>query len=198
MQNLKHKSGLTLVESLVAIVLIFGAFSAAISLIEQSNKIAKNLEIVTSIGMIRTNLYNIIASDIAWHATVQNPANSNFSCLQVVAPYPANNCANGPGNSGSFAFYEADGTLYYDPNASPNNGFDLKGVPCNSFDAVNGNLNCPFRVTTNWSPICPVGSCSGGTTLINVQVDFHVSLPTTVKYPINENRFNFSVVRNRL
>lgn len=195
---MRNNRGLTLIETLISLALVLFFFEIAANLIQGNNKYVKNYEVISSVGFVRDNLLNILTNDLSWSETIHKAANTNFSCLQVNNPYPADNCSGGgAGTHGSFALYQLDGNLYYDPQ-SPTKGFDLSGQPCDQFDSANGNTTCPFRVDTNWTPICKAGSCSGGSTMIKVDVTFSISLPRNFQVPININKFNFSILRNRL
>lgn len=185
-----NKRGLTLLETLIATVIILISMTASISLVIQSNKMSKWLMVVSSLGLIRNNVYNILSSNASWKATVQGNNNVGsgkpFDCIK-------NNtsCAS---EGGAFILYRPDGIEYYNP-ANVTSGFGLKGVPCTDFDATNGSATCPFRVDISWAPVC-TGPCLGSTVLVKVNINFVISLTSSIKFPLNINRFNFVMWKN--
>lgn len=184
-----RRSGFSLIETLITILIIIGSLSTAISLVTKGNELSKGLEIVTGVTMIRSNLYNILSSDLAWKATIEN--SSALACVK--------NNTDCSAQGGSFAIYSADGSLFYDPS-NPQNGFNLKGAPCNQFDATNGTLMCPYRINTNWTPVCDAAAtdCTVGNVLFRLNFTFQISVPANVNHPINTNRFNIQIFRNKL
>lgn len=58
-----------------------------------------------------------------------------------------------------FTPVRANGEPYkgYDPQVSPNVGFNLDGEACYTFNLDNPDPNCPFRFEFSWLPNCPAG-----------------------------------------
>lgn len=54
-------------------------------------------------------------------------------------------------------------------------GLDNKGNFCSSFDAVNGNQNCPIGISLKWQILCDTSDCLHGQPKITVQFQYKAS-----------------------
>ncbi len=94
---------------------------------------------------VQSLLVSSIQDDTAWSITEQDPRNgSMFDCLKL------NSCGSIPQK---FVLVGRGGNVVLDSRNS-SDGFNLQGVPCNNFDATNGNPDCPFHYDLTWVPDC--------------------------------------------
>ncbi len=150
-QVLKNNKGATLVGQIMAAgvivtaaVLIFGgvsSFSKAKSIYNKKN----------GLESVRNQVIQTLESEIGMANTIA--ANPSLSCLAT-----RSDCAAQASTDWPIKIVSSDGVLLVDPGV-PTQGFSSSGVPCTSFDAINGNDSCPIQLKVSWQPICGAGPC---------------------------------------
>ncbi len=147
--------------SAMSLALVAGAVVAIFSTIVVSsfskNEYLQKVDQYRSMAsIIKENLLSIVDNDAAWARIVRAPGNPALACLAV----DGGNC--GAGNFGIIKVYDANGTVVI--NNAANEGFDISGNRCTSFDAINGHESCIFKfvITANCSGPCGITQYPAG------------------------------------
>lgn len=188
MKRRLNAKGMGLIEVMVSVVLLAITILASMMLVSNSLVSTKYASTESALQVVRTNVMNILQSDLAWYNTVQDGANTNLSCLQTPV-----DCST---QSGSFILHDASNTSLYNLT-SATSGFDLNGGFCTTFDAVTGNAACPIHLNLIWQPVCPgyYNPC------LNPQEVFTGVFTVNsgqAQIAINSARFNFSFTRQNV
>ena len=94
----------------------------------------------------------IVQGQLPWIKTATHSSNPIFQCIGL-------DCLNffktvHGANPQKVKVMMGDGTLYYDSTTTGSTyGFTRGGYVCTSFDAVNGNINCPLHATVKVKPL---------------------------------------------
>lgn len=173
----RHKcdqSGMTIIEVVTSLALVSIALYLSIyamSAMLDKKALARRQ---VDMGTIRRTLVATLQNDDAWSRTLQaNPG--MFSCLLTSSAKESDpDCRplDVPGGV-LFPLYNSQGDLVFDSTV-PTNGLTDTGEPCTTFDAINGNRECPYRVELRWRPICPAAPETCRFPLIEISGDFSI------------------------
>lgn len=198
--SLRTQVGMTIVEVLIASAIAVVAFVSAGSTIGYYYQSSKRNTFTESLSIIRNNLYAAIINDASWE--LMKNVNSDMACLQSGTALTA--CPNAipvgtpvPITATQIKVLDSVGALLYDPT-SATSGYDLRGNPCNAYDATNGNDACPIRVNVSWGPAdCAAASCPIPE-LVNVSIRFFYKPSTSnQQMAANVTRLNVNLLRSR-
>lgn len=187
---LRENSGFGIVEVMVGAALLMTSILGAMFITGISSNTASDNPISIGIEIARTSLINNIQSDLAWSATVKDPANTSLACLKN-----STTCFGGTAASGAFTLKDAANQVAYD-GLNVNAGFTIQGTRCTTYDPVNGNPQCPIRFNLSWEALCTSAPCLNPPVKVvgTVEVKFTNKRATV----INLNRFNFESYRRRI
>jgi hypothetical protein len=181
---LRNVKGVTLIEALVSLTLIFIALWISISAVQSTRSNGDYAKTALSINMVRSNFLNILSSPQAW----QNTLNGNPSiglCESAGGSY----C-----DGGALVLYNEEGQVFYNQSltSGDKDGFNMNGVVCNSYDSANGSFSCPVRVLMQWTPLCSVDLPKKCQTQIDVS--FQLKMPGS-SASINTERWKLTVLK---
>lgn len=193
-----NKKGLSLVELVVylglsSLVLVVGAV-----LIQNGTELTKNSERFSSLGVIRTQIKEAMSRRVNIKATIDSLANASaFECYNTKS-----DCT---GQVRQIILFQkgVDETLpplklSHIATPGSNEGFDLKGAVCNTFDATNGNNACPYRYIAKWEAKCPdTGDCRNPIAIFTANLEFK---PQNLEKfpPLNPKAYKVSVVSREM
>lgn len=165
MKLLNH-SGFSITEILVALGVASVVSLAGAGLMSSSQqKLSRNEAKIVALELLQRTK-TALNSPSDWQATLDANA-SKLECLRN----PSVECPRGAElievhNSGNTPLFGANHSLINEES-----GFSSHGKSCASFDAVDGNDNCPLRVEVRFRPLCPdSGECK------NVDAHFEISV----------------------
>jgi hypothetical protein len=104
--------------------------------------------------LIRENILNSLSSSGVWEQSLSNNANLSTCIADKSCAFDGNSYVD-------FDLYSNSGSVLL-KSSDASNGFDLKGMVCNSFNSTNGNDSCPLRFVTQVRADCSVlvaGQC---------------------------------------
>lgn len=182
-----HKSsGFSMVETLVAVMIISASGLAAATFADLLVKMQKDTRHKSGAGLLKANITSKFFSEQAWMKTINASANATtLSCIRTKTD------CSGVSAPVAFSLFDAEGNLLADPTQIKN-GFTEDGGPCDVHDT--NPKACPFRFEFAWQPVCPsTGSC------INPQVRITGNMVQSAVNGANLmkgniDKFNFDVV----
>ncbi len=184
--NNKAFAGFSMVETLVAVMIISASGLAAATFADLLVKMQKDTRHKSGAGLLKANITSKFFSEQAWIKTVNASANSTtLSCIRTKTD------CSGVTAPVAFSLFDAEGNLLANPSLAEN-GFTEDGGPCSTH--VTDPKMCPFRFEFAWQPVCPAsGTC------INPQVRItgnmvQSSVNGTNLLKGNIDKFNFDVV----
>lgn len=132
-----------------AIILIIGA--RITNWYTHALKAGQKIKMDGAVNIIQHRLNSAIDNDVAWALTVASGDNPAMACFRSAGQ----DCS--AANS-QIAVYSINGVKVSDQPNRPM-GFSLKGEVCSTFDAINGNDDCPFQLNVFFRAICPTPPC---------------------------------------
>ncbi len=160
---LGKNSGMSLVEVMVSVSIlgiVSMGFSSYFSVLKSQHKKLES-QVISTLAIAKVK--ELIKNEAKWAETLNSSTNYNqLKCLKIKTDY-LSVCTEGVLKTGS----DFDGLNFYEKNASGNTvlvysskattslwGINWEGDFCQGYDAVNGNDDCPFRITTELSLQC--------------------------------------------
>lgn len=157
-----------------------------VSLFKMLGKQQMRSNMAAQSDMMRRNLLTIIQNDEAWQNTVNDTANTSLACLK--------NHTTCTGAGGPFRVMNSQNVLVYDALSSPSTGMTVDGQTCSTFDATNGNDQCPLRLDLSWTAVCS-GTCMVPQVQITGTATFKPrSKEREIAY--NASNYSFKLIRN--
>lgn len=147
--SLRDERGMSLIAILLIVGLITAGAASFSSLFLNQLKGEQNVNIQQSADLVKRNVMSVITHDGAWLQTIQ--AAPQLACLRTEGAV----CNPSPPND-KISLFLSDGTDFIGAT-TPNVGLDRLGNRCTTFNATEGNDDCPFRFTLTWS--CKGGAC---------------------------------------
>jgi hypothetical protein len=186
---MKNQKGFTIIQTLIFLI-VFSISSFFMTEVLKSlwfsNKIAKASVTFQQIQMIANGN---LANYEAWQKIIS--INPSMACLAT------GTCTHGTSSRiqvVSSIYDPADAQFnnvaVYNIAAEPTRGYDLDGLPCNTYSDT-GNDACPIRVGVTWTVSCPTGGCNRPINLISLT--FEYTPANQLKMPVI-NVANYSVI----
>ncbi len=146
--------GYSLIELLVVSSLSVVLSVSALYFISLNFSYQKQFQNKTSLVSLRTEIASFFLNNEIITSTIEASINPSLQCLK--------NGTSCYGQTGQFALVQDIGgtpTPIYQmhvPGQDDNQeqGFDLNGKSCNTFDKTNGNPSCPYRYEFSWKALC--------------------------------------------
>lgn len=145
---LKQK-GFSIIETLMAIGISSVVLLSMTDTLITTVKYSKFVDSSQQAQILKDEFKEVLTNECAIDNTIRDPLNISMECLRAGA-----DCTS---FSGSMNLRDNANNLIVDSFTSTA-GFNYAGNPCNGFDEVNGNNECPFRWRFNWKPFCLEGS----------------------------------------
>lgn len=188
-QRLNNK-GFSLLQVLVA-TSILGIVSASLmASIFETAQFKALTKTKTGITTAKSNLKNVMLHNVSWYNTIYDSVNeANNPKIECVRGTYAGSDIQAYCNeeTGNLRIVDSAKQVYYD-SFSQTSGFNRDGVPCNSFDSIKGNRDCPLRAEINWRTDCATLPCT-----LKVEVDFtYKTEGSEKKVAFNSKNYNFS------
>jgi hypothetical protein len=142
-RRLRQKGSVDFILIIICLLAVAFGFLGVYSFLKRGHLRDRRQFLDVSAMTIHDNLVSIIANTDAWEFTQKN--NSAFDCINT-----RQSCT---GLGGPFVLSDASQKPFSD-YTDPKLGFTLSGEVCHTFDAVNGNDDCPFKVDMKWLPDC--------------------------------------------
>jgi len=188
---MRNNRGLSLVEVLVYLGLSSVVIFAAFSLLRTSTSMQAVSGTFNNLNDARTMILENLKNNTAFTKSLDYPQNSAvFNCIKQ-----QRSCT---GEGGPFTLLNEAGAevLLASRHHSPSDGLNMRGEKCNTFNATNGNDDCPFSYSVHWVPRCS-GDC------INPIVELRATLiyrPSNddKKLSINTAAYNIIYVKTDL
>lgn len=161
----QNNYGYSLMEIMVVLAIIGMMGLGTSTLITNMLKLNQKNEMSSGMSNFKSNLQTYLKNENSWENTIKSGNNPQLNCLWdgdniqcpdglninnvvVMEGEPAPNPNNAPPIAG--------GNIYYNSGVATS-GFNIRGAPCNTFDAAVGNDNCPFHYDLQITFDCPGG-----------------------------------------
>ncbi|MBT4761898.1 MAG: type II secretion system protein [Bdellovibrionaceae bacterium] len=207
MKNFENTKGFSLMEVMVSIGIMSIVSLGVTSLLVKTNQEVKKANVKLLANSILVQVQSYVKNDRIWSSSRNNSGNANSNGSNGL-----NNtqnsfyCLDNPGvctkTAKHFVLYSSSGSLNSNLTSTATDpdlrGFDLNGLPCSSYDAVNGNDNCPFGLTLTFTPLCAGNSCSSNNSTA-IRIDGSLKYKpnsSNLKMAMNESFLKFSLLRH--
>lgn len=185
-----RQAGFSLIETLIAVGLISIVAVGTFYLLALSASSERKAD--AWLDEYRTELRRALEDSVAWNNTLNDAVNSDpasgpLTCLRNRTDCSA---ATVPGGL-RIRVVDRNGQVISD-TSSPTTGLTVNGMPCNTFDQVNGDDACPYRISVWFSALCVTG-CTNPEFLINARF-FHRPRTNSQNVAV----YNFRVYRNAM
>lgn len=142
---LNNSHGSALIWTMAVVVCLAVIVSILPGYFTQIDRSYKGEAVKTSASMIKESLMSLLDNDAAWSQTVaHNP--QLLACLSI------SGAVCGPANFGAIRIFDGAGNAF---QTAKNEGFDLSGSKCSTFDANLGDPTCVLQYQVSWP------GCSG-------------------------------------
>lgn len=192
MKIITNQSGFNLVQLLIATTIFTVVSLGIMNLIIYYSKVEQQQRLSSGIVSARYQLISFLQDERGWLNTIYAPHNDTlYSDCLTGDTNGTTDCfpASAPIGLAVYNSSPYPGELYYEGLA--NEGFSRDGEVCDTFDAINGNFNCPFHAEVQWRAICPGSPCYQPT--IEVDVKFSISQSEgEKKLMFNPENYNFT------
>ncbi len=189
-QLYKSNQGNALLQTLLAMFILGIISLGMLSMIQTMQKSRSILDLKMTLDNFRSETLKNITSSQARNATELDHTHFVKTCDPVVPPaIPGEGCSKE--YEGVVKFLDENGDVFND-STQLSAGFNFNGFPCNSFDPVNGNDQCPLRIEVRWRSAC-IPTDSTGTCYLQKKfylVKFKYK-PNVAKFSLNIGRYDF-------
>jgi Tfp pilus assembly protein PilW len=192
--SLRSSQGSVMVQVLIAAAVSILVVLAIAQMSVQMARFESHSQVKLTLFEIRNNLLSTLLNDVAWTNTINHADNTaavKAVCLTETngdTP-PAIDCSGAGG-----ALTLVDGSNVVEIAAvAPTSGFTRRGEVCNTFNAVNGNSQCPIHIDVRWDTECSA-PCNMRVPPLKVSVQFRYNDPDSMSR-INPNNINFMLRR---
>lgn len=147
-----NNKGFSLTQTVVVLGMAAVLGLAVSSLMTNLMKGEASTRVKQTVSDIKLDIQRALQDSESFKRTVSNPANTTFGCLQA-----GKDCTATTGDFGIYEYNPTTDTAVLMPlaNTNPTQGFNDKGIVCDTFDPVNGNDLCPFKYVATWTAYCP-------------------------------------------
>jgi hypothetical protein len=138
----------------------------------------------------RSDMIKALRDQAAWESMVQY--NANLTCIR-----DKTDCSQLQGSAHPIRVWEiqpSGSTRLLSTTDSSSSGLDVNGRPCNSFNAVSGSDQCPFRIEASWVPLCQA-DCFSPEVRIRVNFIYRPSEANANRMVLNMDRYTFRLYR---
>lgn len=177
---LKDQKGMTLLGVLMSAAIIGIGVFAVVGGINSLVKAKSSISSEINLSQFRGSLISALGTSEGFAQTLAK--NPSMICVRNLQDCSAYKTVDTP-----IAVWSVSGARLTDPT-SASYGFNSSGDPCSTFDAVNGNDQCPYRFEVTWRPVCPLA----GGPCINPQNQFKGELKFSSQKMITPNLKKFS------
>lgn len=208
---LKSKTGMSIIEVLIALGMVGILASVLASVLAQMQKAQNLSNVINTIESMRTTIQKLVADGTAWRQTVLVNGGGVLACVQTNAactasygpsaapPSPIPDSDETVSNAVLDAaplvtlptLEQAAGAAYIDTTAATS-GYTDRGTPCNTW-AAGGNNDCPIR----W--VIKTGfECQGAATCLNPTIRVVAVLyyrRADQANPVNERKYRVDIRR---
>lgn len=176
------QSGFSLVEMMVVVGLSSFVVFLTLTSLSQLDRATTQSQLDYEYAQLKSELSWTLRDRASWENTKKyklNPTDVNYvntalNCLKIVRPdgtieREASLC-DSTAALGNLQILNAQNQVVID-SANLNAGFTRSGTPCNTFDAANGNDQCPLRFVAIPRFVCN-GTCLNPTIEVTLQATF--------------------------
>lgn len=195
---ISKQSGMTLVEALVANVILIVAIYASLTIFNDMISSQVFLERGLNFVVARNRVVSHLLDEKTWTQTVAAAENTAFSCLvgQDQSADPARDCTGV--TDAKFNVYALDATQVFN-SQNPNFGFSNTGANCATFQTppATGDGSCPLGANLTVTAECPTPAitCANPTLRFSTQFTYN---PGDTRHPLNIGPFAFTYVASGL
>ncbi len=159
MKAVRNNKGFTLIEIAIAMALVAVLLAGGYSLLFTGKNLQNKSQAMFWLTTLRGDIIAAVKNKDGFEATALDATNAAMNCIKqkIQTPTAIISCADQTGPVPKV--FDKNKKIVVD-TSSPSAGWDINGIACDTFDATNGNNECPFRYEVSWKALCADEGCS--------------------------------------
>jgi hypothetical protein len=150
------QNGSGMIQILVVSVILMIVAMVMLSMFDSQRKVIAQKHSTATMEQLTMNVEGQVSSREAWENTIAANSGVQPAGLDCLNKTKNQTCSNATVSNIKIvsSVTDAAGNPVVAIDNSPTAGFTIRGEACSTFDAVNGNDDCPIHVNVSWTPVC--------------------------------------------